>query len=95
MGIGMFGGWIGALAADLTSADFFNGLTYEFNAFYITYCLIKTVFFAFIITSISAYYGYYTNGGALEVGRSSTKAVVYSSIFILIFNFILTDLLLA
>ena len=51
--------------------------------------------FAFIISSVSSYFGYYTNGGALDVGRSSTKAVVYSSIIVLIFNFLLTDLLLA
>ena len=68
---------------------------YEFNSFYVTYCLIKTTVFAFIIASVSSYFGYYTKGGALEVGSASTRAVVYSSIMILIFNFILTDLLLA
>ena len=95
MGIGMIGGWIGSLAADITTADFFLGLKYEFNSYFITYCLLKTIVFAFIITSVSAYYGYHTKGGALEVGRSSTKAVVYSSIIILLFNFILTELLLS
>ena len=95
MSIGMIGGWIGALSADVTTTEFFAGLTYEFRPFYITYCLVKTIVFAFIITSVSAYYGYYTNGGALEVGKASTKAVVYSSIMILIFNFILTNILLA
>ncbi|MBT5859031.1 MAG: ABC transporter permease, partial [Flavobacteriales bacterium] len=63
--------------------------------FYVTYALIKTTVFAFLITSISAYFGYHTKGGALSVGESSTKAVVYSSIFILIFNYILTDLILS
>ena len=65
------------------------------NSFYITYCLIKTTVFAFIIATVSSYFGYHTKGGALEVGKASTRAVVYSSIIILIFNFILTDLLLA
>ena len=89
MGIGMFGGWLGSISVDVTTADFLYGLKYEFNPFYITYSLTKTVVFAFIITSVSSYYGYFTKGGALEVGVSSTKAVVYSSVVVLIFNFIL------
>jgi phospholipid/cholesterol/gamma-HCH transport system permease protein len=72
-----------------------EGLKYEFIPFYVTYALTKTIVFAFIITTVSSYYGYFTKGGALEVGVSSTKAVVYSSIVVLIFNFILTKLLLA
>ena len=95
MGIGMLGAWIGGLAADLTTADFLYGLKYEFNPFYITYAIIKTVFFAFIISSVSAYFGYFANGGAISVGRSSTKAVVYCSVIILITNFILTDVILS
>lgn len=95
MGIGMFGGWLGSISVDVTTADFLEGLKYEFIPFYVTYALTKTVVFAFIITTVSSYYGYFTKGGALEVGVSSTKAVVYSSIVVLIFNFILTKLLLA
>jgi phospholipid/cholesterol/gamma-HCH transport system permease protein len=94
MGIGMFGGWLGSISVDVTTADFLEGLKYEFIPFYVTYALTKTVVFAFIITTVSSYYGYFTKGGALEVGASSTKAVVYSSIVVLIFNFILTKLLL-
>ena len=95
MGIGMLGGWLGSLSVDVTTADFLYGLKYEFVPFYVTYALTKTVVFAFIITSVSSFYGYYTKGGALEVGVSSTKAVVYSSVVVLIFNFILTQILLA
>ena len=94
MGIGMFGGWLGSISVDVTIADFLEGLKHEFIPFYVTYALTKTVVFAFIITSVSSYYGYFTKGGALEVGVSSTKAVVYSSVVVLIFNFILTKLLL-
>ena len=94
MGIGMFGGWLGSISVNITTADFLYGLKYEFNPFYITYALTKTIVFAFIITSVSSFYGYFTKGGALEVGVSSTKAVVYSSVVLLIFNFILTKLLL-
>jgi phospholipid/cholesterol/gamma-HCH transport system permease protein len=95
MGIGMIGAWAGGLSADVTTADFLYGLKYEFNPFYVTYSLIKTVVFAYIISSVSSYFGYFTRGGSIAVGKSSTKAVVYSSILILVFNFILTNLLLA
>ena len=61
---------------------------------YITYSLIKTAVFSFIISSISAYYGYYAKGGSLGVGRSSTKAIVVASALILIFNLILTRIML-
>ncbi len=96
MFLGIFGGWaLGLFAHVITSYQYIYGIQFEFNPFNITYALTKTVVFAFIIASVSAYHGYYTEGGALEVGRSSTKAVVYCSILILIFNFLLTQLLLA
>jgi phospholipid/cholesterol/gamma-HCH transport system permease protein len=94
--IGIFGGWVAGVAAGVvTSGDYIRGIQYAFIPFYITYSIIKSVFFAFIITSVSSYHGYYTEGGALEVGRSSTLAVVHSSVFILLFNLILTQLLLS
>jgi phospholipid/cholesterol/gamma-HCH transport system permease protein len=94
--VGIFGGWIaGTLSGVITSENFIYGIQYAFIPFYITYSLIKTVFFAFIITSISSFQGYHVAGGSLEVGRSSTKAVVYSSVLILLFNVILTQLLLS
>ena len=94
MGIGMVGAWIGGLSVDVSTADFLSGLKYDFNPFYVTYSLIKTVVFAFIIASVSSYFGYFTKGGSIAVGKSSTKAVVSSSILILVCNFILTNLLL-
>lgn len=93
--IGIFGGLIGGQSVGVLTSDFILGLQYEFIPFYVTYSLIKTVVFAFIITSISAYFGYFTKGGAINVGVASTKAVVYSSILLLIFNFILTNLILS
>ena len=95
MGVGMIGAWAGGLSAGITTADFMYGLKYEFNPFYITYAIIKTVFFAFIISSVSAYYGYHAKGGAIAVGKSSTLAVVSSSILILLFNYLLTDIILS
>lgn len=96
MFLGLLGGWaLGMFAHVITSYQYVYGIQFEFNPFDVTYALTKTVVFAFIIASVSAYHGYYTNGGALEVGKSSTKAVVYCSILILVFNFLLTQLLLA
>jgi phospholipid/cholesterol/gamma-HCH transport system permease protein len=93
--VGIFGGWLaGILSGVVTSENFIYGIQYAFIPYYITYSLIKTLFFAFIITSVSSFQGYYVSGGSLEVGRSSTKAVVYSSVLILLFNVILTQLLL-
>ena len=94
MAIGMIGAWIGGLSVNVTTADFLYGLRYEFVSFYVTYAVIKTVFFAFIVSSISSYFGYHTKGGSIAVGKSSTEAVVYSSIIILVFNFILTKFIL-
>jgi len=94
--VGIFGGWLaGTLTGVITSENFIYGIQYDFVPYYVVYSLIKTVFFAFIITSVSAFQGYYVSGGSLEVGRASTKAVVYSSVLILLFNVILTQLLLS
>jgi len=96
MFLGIFGGWFfGILTEVVTSQAFLYGIQYDFKPFNVTYALIKTIVFAFVITSVSSYFGYYTKGGSLEVGRSSTKSVVYSSIIILLLNLILTQLLLA
>ncbi|MBP5135451.1 MAG: ABC transporter permease [Paludibacteraceae bacterium] len=93
-----FGIWGGYAMARFTSIisveDYVYGIQYAFNSYYITYSLIKSVVFAYLISSISAFYGYFVKGGALEVGKASTDAVVKSSIFVLLFNVILTDLLL-
>ena len=94
--VGIIGGWLaGTLSGVITSEDFIYGLQYAFIPYYVTYSMIKTVIFAFIITSVSAFQGYYVEGGSLEVGRASTKAVVYSSVMVLLFNVILTQLLLS
>lgn len=94
--VGITGGWVaGDLSGVVPSADYLKGIQNQFLPFNVTFAMIKTVVFAFIITSVPAYHGYYTSGGALEVGQSSTKGVVYSSILILIFDYLLTQLILA
>ena len=96
MFFGIMGGFLfGILTGVVTPFEYIYGIQYDFKTYNIVYSLIKSVFFAFIISSVPSYHGYYTKGGALEVGYSSTTAVVYSSLLILIFNFILTQLLLA
>lgn len=93
--LGIFGGWLAAYFTNIIPmSHFIYGILFEFSQFDVFYALIKTVVFAFLITSISGYFGYFTNGGALEVGHSSTRAVVFSSIYIIFFNLILTQMLL-
>jgi len=74
--------------------NYIEGLLLDFRPYSITYSLIKTAVFAYIITSISSYFGYYAKGNSLEVGKASTRAVVVGSVVIMIFNLILTQILL-
>lgn len=95
MFLGIFGGMLISWATQIVSVnDYIYGIQYDFKPFSVTYALIKTLVFAFIITSVSSYYGYFSKGSALEVGKSSTNAVVYSSILILLLNYIITQLIL-
>ena len=82
------------LAADMDPSSFEFGLQYYFNSFYVWYSIIKAVVYAFIIASISSYFGYTVKGGSLMVGKSSTNAVVMSSIMILLADVILTHIML-
>lgn len=93
---GLLGGYFISLTTNLiTPATYIYGIQYWFIPWYVFYSLIKAAVFAFIISSVSSYYGYYSYGGALDVGKASTNAVVNSSILILLFNLILTKLLLS
>ncbi len=94
--IGIFGGWAAGVSTGvITSVDYIYGIQFAFVPYYIVYALVKSLVFAFIITSVSSYHGFHTEGGALEVGKASTLAVVHSSVIILLFNLILTQLLLS
>lgn len=96
MFVGLVGGWFAVIITGaLPSADYIYGIQYLFIPFYVTYALVKTVVYAFIITSVPAFYGYHVQGGALEVGRASTRGVVYSSILILLADLVLTQMMLA
>lgn len=95
IGLCIFGGYIaGTLSGAVTAQDYIMGATQDFRGSTVTVSMIKAVIFAFIITSVSAYQGFYTNGGSLEVGISSTRAVVVSCVMILFADYLVAQLLL-
>lgn len=95
MFLGILGGWVaGVLSGFFTGADFIEGLQMDFDPFLITYSIIKTVIFAFIIATVPSYHGYYVKGGSLEVGKASTQSVVWTIVIIVIANYFLTQMLL-
>ncbi len=98
MALSLWGGWFACVQTGLSDTETY---IYGIRAFFtengvsdITYALSKTLIFAFLITTVSSFYGYYTKGGALDVGKSSTKAVVQSTIVVLIANLLITQLFL-
>ncbi len=93
--LGLVGGWLaGNITGICPTEEYLLGIKYEFIPFNMAYAIIKTIIFAFIITTVCAFFGYNIKGGALEVGQASTKGVVYTSIFIIICNYFITHLLL-
>ena len=95
IGTSYVGGWFVASFTDLISVSrYVYGLQAFFQEWYVWYGLIKSLVFAFIISSVASFFGYYVKGGALEVGKASTNSVVSSSILILLFDVVLTKLLL-
>jgi len=96
MFLSIFGGYLATMLTGLgTSIAFIEGLQLDFDLYDVFYALTKTVVFAFLIASVSGFHGYNMTGGALQVGRASTRAVVFSSINIILFNLVLTQILLA
>lgn len=95
---GVLGIWGGRLAGILTgilsASTFDKGLHENFMPYNVVFAMSKAYTFAFIVSSIPAYYGYYVKGGSLEIGRASTKAVVVSCIMILFADYLLAALLL-
>lgn len=93
--LSIYGGYLaGVLTGVITPYEYIYGIRADFNEYTVTFALIKSVVFAFLIASISAYKGFYTKGGALEVGIASTNAVTNSSIAILLADYLLAQLLL-
>jgi len=95
MFLGIFGGWVaGSMTGLFYSVDYIEGIQMDFDPFLVQYALIKSVVFAFLIATIPSYHGFYVKGGALEVGRASTQAVVWTSVVIILTNYFLTQTLL-
>jgi phospholipid/cholesterol/gamma-HCH transport system permease protein len=95
MAVGIFGGLVVSLLSNaLTLNDYLEGLQYDFSAFKILYSIVKSLVFAFIITSVSSYHGFFVRGGAIEVGKAGSRGVIYSIILILMSNLFITHLML-
>ncbi len=93
--LGIIGGYLAAtLTGAMTPDEYIYGIRADFIEYNVTFALIKSIVFAFLISTISAFTGYFTQGGALEVGRASTKAVTTSCIAILSADYLLAQLLL-
>ncbi len=91
--VGLIGGYVITLVTGIVIIDtYIEGLQMDFKIFSVIYALIKMIVYAFIITSISGFYGYYARGNSLEVGRASTKAVVVSSVVILMMDLVITQI---
>lgn len=96
MFLGIFGGYLaGVYGGFTTETEFITGIQVEFIPFHITYAFIKTLAFAFILATIPSFHGYYMKGGALEVGKASTVSFVWTSVVIILVNYILTQILLS
>jgi phospholipid/cholesterol/gamma-HCH transport system permease protein len=95
MFLGVFGGYIASVYGGFgNSSDFMEGLQKEFIPFHIIYAFIKTFIFGLILATIPSFHGFYMKGGALEVGKASTLSFVWTSVTIILMNYILTQLLL-
>lgn len=95
MFLGIVGGYIAGVYGGFTSGDaFIQGLQDSFIPFHLTYAFIKTFVFALILATIPSFQGYYMTGGALEVGKASTTSFVWTSVVIILANYIITQLLL-
>jgi phospholipid/cholesterol/gamma-HCH transport system permease protein len=95
MFLGILGGWVsGVLSGLFSGAEYIEGIQTDFNPFLLTYAIIKTLIFAFLIATVPSYHGYYVKGGSIAVGRASTQSVVWTTILIVIANYFLTQLLL-
>jgi phospholipid/cholesterol/gamma-HCH transport system permease protein len=93
--LGISGGYIACLVSRVvTPTDYLMGVRDSFDPLTVQVALVKAVVFGFIIASICAYQGFYTSGGALEVGQASTRGVVYSCVMILFADLVITRIML-
>ncbi len=92
--ISIGGGYLAAVPTGaMSDAEYIKGLRSFFEPFNVNMMFIKAVVFAFILTSVSCYQGYYVRGGSIELGQASTNAVVFSDILILVADYVIAVLL--
>lgn len=95
VGLGLCGGYLACvITRDISPSDFITGLQSDFDPIIVTVCAVKSIVYGFLITSICCYNGFYTQGGALEVGQSATRGVVYSCVMVLFADLIVSSMLL-
>lgn len=95
MYLGILGGWVaGVFGGYSTSTEFIQGIQIDFEPFHVFYAFTKTIIFAFVLATIPSYHGFYMTGGALEVGKASTTSFVWTSVVIIVLNYLLTQMLL-
>ena len=95
MFLGIIGGLLAMTLTGVPSEAYIQGIQMDFESYHITYSYIKTLVFAFVLATAPSFHGYYMKGGALDVGKASTKSFYWTSIIIIILNYVVTQLLLA
>ncbi|PZR23066.1 MAG: ABC transporter permease [Flavobacterium psychrophilum] len=96
MFLGILGGWLAGVYGGFVGSDqFLQGLQQDFIPFHVFYAFFKTFLFGFLLATIPSFHGYYMKGGALEVGKASTTSFVWTSVVIILVNYIVTQLLLS
>lgn len=96
MFLGIFGGYVaGVYGGFIGSDEFVQGMQTDFIAYHIFYAFFKTFLFGMVLATVPSFHGFYMQGGALEVGKASTTSFVWTSVTIIVINYILTQLLLS
>lgn len=95
LSIGILGGWIsGEITGNWTEYEYIRGIQLQNHSIIYWYCIIKTIIFSFVISTISSYFGYFVKGGSLEIGKATTKAVVWNCVMIIILDLVITHIML-
>ncbi len=95
MFLGIIGGLLAMTLTGVPSEAYIQGIQMDFDSYHVTYSYIKTLIFSFVLATVPSFHGYYMKGGALDVGKASTKSFYWTSIIIIILNYIVTQLLLS
>ncbi len=95
MFVGVLGGYFVSFYSTISSLPgFMQGLAHSFEISHVYYAFTKSFIFAMVLATVPSYHGYYLKGGALDVGKATTVSFIWSSVSIIILNYILTQLML-